>query len=89
MLFERYGTKLSSQSTSPKILWLRKHEPEVWARTHLLLSGAGYLVYRLTGEAMLDIYDAGAYAPLFDVRTLAWNRDMADAAGACRIGCRA
>ena len=41
---------------------------QVWAKTHLLLGGAGYLVYRLTGEAVLDIYDAGAYAPLFDVR---------------------
>ena len=51
---------------------------QVWAKTHLLLSGAGYLVYRLTGEAVLDIYDAGAYAPLFDVRTCAWNPEMAD-----------
>ena len=49
----------------------------MWARTHILLSGAGYLVYRLTGEAVLDIYDAGAYAPLFDVRTCAWNPEMA------------
>ena len=54
-LFDRYGATLSSQSTSPKILWLRKHEPQVWAKTHLLLGGAGYLVYRLTGEAVLDI----------------------------------
>lgn len=78
-LFDRYGVKLSSQSTSPKILWLRKHEPEIWAKTHLLLGGAGYLVYRLTGEAVLDIYDAGAYAPLFDVQACAWNPGMAGA----------
>ena len=77
-LFERYCAKLSSQSTSPKILWLRKHEPAVWHKTHLLLGGAGYLVYRLTGEAVLDIYDAGAYAPLFDVQECAWNPDMTD-----------
>jgi xylulokinase len=50
----------------------------VWAKTHLLLSGAGYLVHRLTGEAVLDIYDAGAYAPLFDVRTCAWNPALAE-----------
>ncbi len=78
LLFDRYGAKLSSQSTSPKILWLRKHEPGVWAKTRLLLGGAGYLVFRLTGEAVLDIYDAGAYAPLFDVQTCAWNPAMAD-----------
>jgi xylulokinase len=78
VLFDRYGVKLSSQSTCPKLLWLRKHEPDLWAKTHLFLSGAGYLVYRLTGEAVLDIYDAGAYAPLFDVRTCAWNPAMAE-----------
>ena len=44
----------------------------------MLLSAEGYLVYRLTGEATLDIYDAGAYAPLFDVQTLTWNRDLAE-----------
>lgn len=78
VLFTRYGTTLSAQSAGPKIRWLRMHEPEVWARTRLLLSGTGYLVYRLTGAATLDIYDAGAYAPLFDTRTLGWNPDMAD-----------
>lgn len=78
VLFQRYGTKLSSQSTSPKIRWLRKHEPGVWRATRLLLSGTGYVVYKLTGAATLDFYDAGAYAPLFDVRTLSWNQDLAD-----------
>lgn len=77
-LFTRFGTTLSSQSAGPKIRWLRTHEPEVWAKTCLLLNGTGYLVYRLTGVAALDIYDAGAYAPLFDTRTLAWNPDLTD-----------
>jgi xylulokinase len=76
VLFERYGVKLSSQSVSPKLLWLQEHEPHIWARTRRLLSGAGYLVFRLTGAAVLDIYDAGAYAPLFDVHTCAWNPEI-------------
>lgn len=77
VLFERYNATLSSQSICPKLLWLRRHEPDVWRRTHLLLSSEGYLVYRLTGEPTLDIYDAGSYAPLFDVQTCAWNSDFA------------
>ena len=77
VLFDRYGVRFSSQHTSPKILWLRKHAPDIWRRTSLLLSGTGYIVYKLTGEATLDIYDAGTYAPLFDVRTMAWNPEMA------------
>lgn len=77
-LFTRFGATLSSQSAGPKIRWLRTHEPQVWAKTRLLLNGTGYLVYRLTGAATLDIYDAGSYAPLFDTRTLAWNPDLAE-----------
>jgi xylulokinase len=78
VLFERYGTQLSSQSASPKILWIRKNEPEIWSKTSLILSGTGYIVYKLTGEPTIDVYDATTYAPLFDVRTLNWNPEMAE-----------
>jgi xylulokinase len=77
-IFARYGVTLSSQSASPKIRWLRRHEPEVWAKTRRLLGGSGYLVYKLTGAATLDIYDAGAYAPLFDPQTSAWDPALAE-----------
>lgn len=76
-LFTRYGTQLSAQSVCPKILWLRKNEPEVWAKTSLLLYGTGYIVFKLTGEAVIDIYDVSAHAPLFDITTLDWNPEMA------------
>lgn len=76
-LAERYNIKLSSQSASAKILWLRNQEPELWAKTRLILGAAGYLLHKLTGEAVIDIYDAMAYAPLFDIRTMAWNPEMA------------
>ena len=33
VLFDRYGVRFSSQHTSPKILWLRKHAPDIWRRT--------------------------------------------------------
>lgn len=78
LLFDRYGTQLSSQSTSPKIRWLRNNEPDVWRKTRLILSGTGYIVYRLTREAVIDVYDAMTYAPLFDLRSLNWNAAMAD-----------
>ncbi len=71
--FDRYGAGLSSQSAAPKILWLRRNEPEIWARTQRLLSGEGYIVWRLTGENVIDFYDVGAYVPLFDPATLAWD----------------
>ena len=76
--FNRYGAQLSSQSAAPKIRWIRDNEPDVWARTRRILSAEGYVVWKLTGEAVLDIYDATGYAPLFDPATRAWDTACAE-----------
>ncbi len=76
--FQRYAMTLSAQSAAPKMRWIRTHEPAVWRATRLILSGAGYIVWRLTGAATLDHYDAGAYAPLYDPARLGWDATFAD-----------
>ncbi|MFQ5484281.1 MAG: FGGY family carbohydrate kinase, partial [Desulfobacterales bacterium] len=48
LIFAKTGQDLSSQSCCPKILWIRKNEPEVWAKTSKILTASGYLVYKLT-----------------------------------------
>ncbi len=71
------GATLSSQSAAPKLLWIRRNEPEVWARTRRILNGCGYLVLRLTGEAVIDVYDACLFAPFFDPAARAWSPELA------------
>ena len=71
------GAKLSTQSASPKVMWIRRNEPEVWARTRFVLNGSGYLNLRLTGECTIDVYDASAFAPFFDTDALRWSPDLA------------
>jgi xylulokinase len=75
-IFAHSGLHLSSQSAGPKILWLRRHEPAIWAATTTILTGSGYLAYRLTGEQTIDVYTATAYAPLLDVATARWSEIM-------------
>jgi len=72
-LQQHCGSDLSSQSAGPKILWLQHNEPEVWKRTWKVMSSTTYLVYRLTGNVVLDNYTAAFYAPLFDIHTLKWS----------------
>jgi xylulokinase len=72
-IFEKTGQQLSSQSCIPKILWIRKNEPQVWAKTRKVLTASGYLVYRLTGNVTVDMYNAIAYAPLFNIREKRWD----------------
>ncbi len=72
------GGRLDSQSAAPKVLWIRRNEPEVWSRTRRIVNGPGYLNLRLTGEATIDVYDAAIFPPLFDPRTLTWSEDFAE-----------
>jgi len=77
-LFDLSGMALTSQAIGPKILWLRRHEPDVFARTAKVLSAASYLVYRLTGEFVMDRHSASYYNPLVDVRRLEWDARFAE-----------
>ena len=77
-IFRMTGQELSSQACLPKVRWIAKNEPEVWAKTEKILTAAGYIVYRLTGRYTLDIYNAIGYAPVFDIRNKCWKADHAD-----------
>jgi xylulokinase len=74
------GTRLTSQAVGPKILWLAGHEPEVFSRTATLLTAAGYLVYRLTGELAIDHHNGSYFAPFYDLRQACWDLRFAEGA---------
>ena len=78
-LFERSGQLLSAQSVGPKVLWYRRHQPELFQKTRKIVTAATYLVFRLTGRFVLDYYVAPYFAPFFDVQRLAWDESMVEA----------
>ena len=59
----------------PKILWLRRHEPECFARTKTVLLPKDYIVMRLTGEKSTDVSDASGVGA-FDVRRREWSEEL-------------
>ena len=61
--------------TAPKLIWVRKHEPEIFARTAKVLLPKAYVGYRLTGEMVEEMSDASGTLWL-DVG----KRDWSDAA---------
>ena len=67
------GPVLTSQAIGPKLLWLARHEPAVFAATRKLFMASSYLVHRLTGEYVLDHHSASQVSPLYDQRTAAWD----------------
>ncbi|MFC4776195.1 xylulokinase [Paenibacillus sp. GCM10023252] len=66
--------------TLPKILWVRQHEPEVFAEGSLFLLPKDYVRYRLTGELHMDYSDA-AGTLLLDVAGKAWSGEVLEAFG--------
>lgn len=60
---------------APKLLWLRKNEPEAFARVRKVLLPKDYIRYRLTGEFFTDVSDASG-TTLFDVPNRRWSRKI-------------
>jgi xylulokinase len=85
-LTERYGAQaildsggspLTSQAIGPKLLWLRKREPEIWSRTRRFLMASSFAVLRLTGTYVLDHHSASQCDPLYDLEASRWREDWA------------
>jgi xylulokinase len=72
------GNSIPPGYTAGKILWLRRHEPDNYARLRHVLLPHDYLNYVLTGEAAMEYGDASGTA-LMDVRRRVWCRDVIDA----------
>jgi xylulokinase len=79
-ILARGGSVLSSQALGPKLLWLRTHEPDVWADLRRWFGPASLLVHALTGEYVLDHHTASQCDPLYDLANEAWSADWIDAA---------
>lgn len=76
-IMRRGGSQLSSQAVAPKVLWVREHEPDVYARARRLFMPSSWLVRKLTGSYVLDVHSASQCTPLFDTATGSWNEDWA------------
>ncbi len=66
--------------TLPKVLWLRKHEPEAFARLATVMLAKDFIRLRLTGVAATEPSDASGTL-MFDPAALAWSRPLLDAVG--------
>ncbi len=66
--------------TLPKLLWVRDHEPESFARLKTVLLPKDYVRYVLTGELATEVSDASGTG-LFDVVNRTWSYSLADVLG--------
>ena len=75
--FKRFGIVPRTGYTVSKLLWLKNHEPENFARIRHILLPHEYLNFWLTGKIYAEYGDASGTA-FFDVRTRQWAKDVLD-----------
>jgi xylulokinase len=74
-LIELTGNRALTGFTAPKLLWLRRHEPDVYARIARIALPKDYIRLRLCGEHATDVADASGTL-LLDVAERRWSDEV-------------
>jgi xylulokinase len=77
-LIELTGNRALTGFTAPKLLWLRRNEPDTYAQINRILLPKDYVRLRLTGEHAIDAADASGTL-LFDVAKRRWSPEVCEA----------
>ncbi len=77
-LIELTGNRALPGFTAPKLLWMRRHEPDLWRRVKTVMLPKDYVRLRLCGERATDATDASGTL-LLDVAGRRWSEQMLEA----------
>ena len=78
--YEITGHRISASYSIEKLIWVKKHEPEVFAQTAKMLNAKDYINYRLCGTLATDPSDASG-TNAYDLNRWQWSEEIIEAAG--------
>ena len=78
---EKLNSKISHGHMLPKVLWVKRHEPENYRRIHKIMVPHGYIGFKLTGNATMDYDSATMAGGLFRESELDWDESAIKAFG--------
>jgi xylulokinase len=79
-LFERTGMPVHTINTLPKLLWLKQHEPDLWARAERFLLYEDFFITKMTGQAVISRCLASR-TQLYDIPEDRWSPEILEALG--------
>lgn len=74
-ILEITGSQPTAAFTLAKLLWVKKHEPEIFNKINKILLPKDYVCYRLTGTFTSDYSDMSG-TQLIDINTLDYNEEI-------------
>ncbi|MDD3840779.1 MAG: FGGY family carbohydrate kinase [Clostridia bacterium] len=73
--YKKTGWRLSSGLNLAQIKWVKDNQPEIFKNTHKFLSTIDFINYKLTGEYVIDLTNAGI-THLADLEKREWNKEI-------------
>ncbi|HEV7347549.1 gluconokinase [Telluribacter sp.] len=80
LLYHRNGTPVHAMTPACKLLWLRQHQPDTFARAGRYVGIKEYIINKLTGKYLMD-YSLASATGLFNIRKRSWDRWTLDLIG--------
>jgi xylulokinase len=74
-LFRRTGMPVHTINTLPKLLWLQRHEPEIWQATYQFLLYEDFLLRRMGGEAVIS-HCLASRTQMLNLQSGNWDVDI-------------
>jgi xylulokinase len=79
-LYELSGNIAQGAFTASKLLWIKTHEPDCFAKIHQILLPKDYIVFKLTGRFSQDVSDASG-TQLLDIAQRKWSDTLGEGVG--------
>ena len=79
-VYRRTGHRVSPAYLAAKILWVKRHQPDLYRQVKKFLCAKDFVAFKLTGRCATDYSDASG-SNLFDLTQRAWSADLIDAIG--------
>ena len=80
-IFRVSGNGIDSYFGYTKLIWVKKHEPELWARIRHIIPIHSYIIYKMTGRLTVDYCSAGNVGGIYDYAAHTWSETMCDSMG--------
>ena len=79
-VYRRTGHRVSPAYTAAKMLWLKRHQPDLYAQARYLVMAKDYAIAQLTGQVATDYSDASG-SNAFDLQMRIWCDDFLESIG--------